>query len=130
VCSRQQALALEGDLARIWGGHMAFEAKGWDEDLLQHYLRLIEPGAELAIDPNRIVTVLGRRDRVTPYDGGIELARKWQVPRENRFILDRGHFSVPVTLMRNHAPFRRISRLLTTGSSASADEAVSFTKTT
>jgi hypothetical protein len=70
------------------------------------------PGTELAVCPDQIVTVLGKRNRITPYGSGAGLLDRWRVPPENRFILDRGHFSVPVMLLRDHAPFRRMRRLL------------------
>jgi hypothetical protein len=57
--------------------------------------------------------VLGKRDRITPFASGERLVERWRVPEENRFIWDRGHFSVPLTLMRNDAPFRRLKEILT-----------------
>ena len=54
-----------------------------------------------------MISVLGRRDDVTPFAGGVELLDAWQVPSENRFIWDRGHFTVPMTMIRNNQPLVR-----------------------
>jgi pimeloyl-ACP methyl ester carboxylesterase len=111
-CEQLSQAAFDGDLARLWGERAVFEAKGWNSAETARYLRLLDPGTELAVGPDQIVTVLGKRDRITPYDSGAGLVDRWRVPPENRFILDRGHFSVPVMLLRDHAPFRRMRRLL------------------
>ena len=105
-------VAMEGELTRMWGSREAFEAKGWRPDRVAHYLRLVDPGAELAVRPEKIVTVLGKRDGVTPFASGAGLVDKWRVPEENRFIWDRGHFSVAATLLHDHAPLRRFREIL------------------
>lgn len=111
-CEQLSQAAFDGDLAGLWGERAVFEAKGWNSAETARYLRLLDPGIQLAVGPDQIVTVLGKRDRITPYDSGAGLVDRWRVPPENRFILDRGHFSIPVTLIRDHAPFRRMRRLL------------------
>lgn len=111
-CEQLSQAAFDGDLAGLWGERADFEAKGWNSAETKRYLNLLDPGARLAVAPSQIVTVLGKRDRITPYDSGADLVDRWRVPPENRFILDRGHFSIPVMLMRDHAPFRRMRRLL------------------
>jgi outer membrane protein insertion porin family len=40
------------------------------------------------------------------------LIEEWRVPPENRFIWRRGHFSVPVAMLRNRAPLRRFKAVL------------------
>ncbi len=105
-------VAMEGELTRMWGSREAFEAKGWRPDRVAHYLRLVDPGPELAVRPENIVTVLGKRDGVTPFASGAGLVDKWGVPEANRFIWDRGHFSVTATLLHDHAPLRRFREIL------------------
>ena len=43
---------------------------------------------------------------------GDALVRDWKVPADNLFILDRGHFSVPMTLIRDHAPLDRFKAVV------------------
>ena len=64
------------------------------------------------MDPENIVTVLGSRDTVTPFATGRALIDEWRVPPENRFIWRRGHFSVPLRMIRDRAPLRRLSERL------------------
>ena len=59
------------------------------------------------VPPSRIVSVLGRHDTVTPYRDGARLVAEWGVPDENIFVQDRGHFSVPVGLLRDQRPLKR-----------------------
>jgi pimeloyl-ACP methyl ester carboxylesterase len=102
----------EGDLTHIWGGRDLVDAKGWRPNALDAYLSLLSPGALPALAPERIVTVLGRRDRITPFAGGLKQIESWRVPEENRFIWDRGHFSIPTTLMRDPAPIDRFCAIV------------------
>ena len=62
--------------------------------------------------PENIITVLGSRDTVTPYASGKALIDDWRVPAENRFIWRRGHFSVPLRMIRDDAPLIRLRDLL------------------
>jgi predicted alpha/beta hydrolase family esterase len=64
------------------------------------------------VDPCRIVLLIGRHDNVTPYDGGQRLARNWQIPPENLFVRNQGHFSAAVGLEADPAPFRCMINLL------------------
>ena len=62
--------------------------------------------------PENIVTVLGAYDGVTPYAGARALIDRWGVPPANRFIWRRGHFSVPLTMLRNPAPLARFREVM------------------
>ena len=44
------------------------------------WLPLLAPFGPPAMGPERVVMLLGTRDDVTPYAGGIALARDWQLP--------------------------------------------------
>ena len=72
----------------------------------------VNPVGEPVIPPTRIVTVLGRHDDVTPFESARTLIGDWRLPRENAFIWRRGHFSVPVTMLRDHAPLYRFRNIL------------------
>lgn len=56
--------------------------------------------------------LLGAADDLTPYAGGLALARRWGVSSENLFRRRQGHFSVSLGLARDAAPLARIRRAL------------------
>jgi pimeloyl-ACP methyl ester carboxylesterase len=111
-CSQLFDTVAEGELMRIWGGYDLLEGKGWRSKTLDAYLSLLSPGPLPPVAPERIVTVLGRRDRITPFAGGLKQIEQWRIPDENRFIWDRGHFSIPATMMRNGAPVERFCEIV------------------
>ncbi len=112
-CGKHQDAVLRGALARTWGMVAATEAQGWTPDLLARYLPLLDPADRPpVVPPEAIVTVLGRYDDVTPNDSGLKIVEDWGIPEANRFIWPRGHFSVPVGLMYDHAPLRRFREVL------------------
>ena len=105
---------LDGELTRLFASTDAAIAKGWTEELIDAYFGLLDPKRGPAVSPERIVSILGKRDTVTPYPGGEPLIDRWRVPSENLFIYDRGHFSVPMTLIRDKAPVRRFCEVMAT----------------
>jgi hypothetical protein len=105
-------VVMKGALARLWMSPADVTAKGWTEDLARNYLTLLQPSGPLCVPASRIVSVLGRRDIVLPFASGRRLAEQWCVPERNAFIWDRGHFSVPMTLIRNDAPLRRFAEII------------------
>lgn len=105
-------VVMNGALARLWISPKDVEAKGWTEDLARAYLRLLEPGDSLPVPAGRIVSVLGQRDTVLPFAGGRHLVSLWGVPEQNVFVWNRGHFSVPMTLIRNQAPLQRFREIV------------------
>ncbi len=111
-CHHHEDAVLNGALASIWGIRRAAVEIGWNLDLLHEFLPLLDPGPELQVQPEHIVSVLGRRDVVTPFNGGLFSLDTWGVPSENRFILDRGHFSVPLTMMRDQRPLIRFKQIM------------------
>lgn len=104
-------VVLNGALANLWIDPAEVAAKGWTEDLARAYLGLLQPGERLPVKAERIVSVLGRRDVVLPFVGGRHLVEAWCVPERNVFLWDRGHFSVPMTLIRNAAPIARFAEI-------------------
>lgn len=105
---------MSGALADLWMSPADVEAKGWTEGLARRYLDLLQPARPLNVPASRIVSVLGRRDRVLPFDSGRRLVESWCVPEQNVFVWDRGHFSVPMTLVRNTAPLQRFAEVMAT----------------
>jgi len=113
-CGRQRDAWHDGTLAQIWKPHDAMTAKGWSTETSDRYLPILDPDRDRApvMTPENIVSVLGRNDRVTPYQSGLDLLNAWRVPPENRFLWRRGHFSVPMTLIRDTRPLHRFAEIM------------------
>lgn len=111
-CARMIEAMMMGKLAQIWGDARAVRAKGWSTALADTYMQVISPTRPPVVPPERIVSVLGTQDAVTPYQSGRALIDSWGVPEENRFIWRRGHFTVPMTMIRKHAPLERFRRIM------------------
>jgi pimeloyl-ACP methyl ester carboxylesterase len=111
-CGHMAEATQRGEMARIFGGLHDVAAKGWSAERLEGYLRLLDPGESPPVAPERIVSVLGRRDRVTPFRCALPLIEAWGVPPQNRFIWDRGHFSMPMTLIRDTSPVQRFRAVM------------------
>lgn len=106
------ALTFQSSLARITGLRQAAEGAGWNADAVARMGRYTDSQAPAPVDPAQIVLLIGARDDVTPYDGGRRLAEKWQIPPENLFVRNQGHFSAAIGLGPDPAPFSRILALL------------------
>jgi pimeloyl-ACP methyl ester carboxylesterase len=110
-CGHMTEATLRGDMGRIFGSVPA-ETKGWSPERMETCLARLDPGSRPPVAPARIVTVLGRRDSVTPFASALPLIDSWGVPPENRFIWDRAHFSMPMTLMRDTRPVARFREVM------------------
>ena len=106
---------IEGALSRIWASPDEVKSKGWTEAMAEPYFAALNPKRPLVVPPERIVSVLGRRDVVLPFESGRRLVERWGLPAENVFIRDRGHFSVPMTLLADDAPLRRLAEIVARG---------------
>ena len=104
-------VAHSGSLANAVNLAPQIEAAGWTADVLLRWLPLLEPQQAPAMDPTRVIMVLGRADDVTPSAGGRALARRWQVPQANIFARDQGHFSVSLGIQRDRAPLERLKEI-------------------
>jgi pimeloyl-ACP methyl ester carboxylesterase len=110
----QQDALLKGALAKAWKSREAMMAKGWTFETSGQYMPILDPNLELPpiMPPQNIVSVLGKYDHVTPFDSGYNLLNAWQVPQVNRFIWRRGHFSVPMTMIRDTKPLNRFVEIM------------------
>jgi pimeloyl-ACP methyl ester carboxylesterase len=106
------ATGLEGGLAKLLGLPRELQAAGWTHDSLARLRPLLEPGDDPVMPAEHIVMLLGTKDVVTPYAGGLELARRWGVPQSNIFRRNRGHFSVSLALAQDEPPLQRVVSLL------------------
>ena len=111
-CARFAATAFEGDLSTMFGRVEQLRAIGWTPELCDDYLGLLDPKRGPVVPGDRIVSVLGRHDRITPFAGGLPLHAAWGLPPENAFVWNRGHFTVPMTMLRDAAPLDRFAGIL------------------
>lgn len=110
----QQDALLKGALAKVWRSREAMIERGWTSETAGKYMPIMDPdwNTPPVMDPANIVSVLGCYDQVTPYDSGLGLLNAWKVPDQNRFIWRRGHFSVPMTMIRKTEPVRLFRDIL------------------
>ncbi len=111
-------LGFKSSLARALGVSQALAAAGWTAADLARLRALVDPAEAPPLPPDDIVMLLGRADDVTPFAGGIALARRWRVPAENLFLRPGGHFSVALGLIADKAPFARLAQRLGAGRAA------------
>ena len=104
-------LAARSSLARALGIPRRIERAGWDEAALDRLAGRIAPTEAPVMGADRVVMLLGRHDDLTPFEGGLDLARRWGLPPENLFLWPYGHFSAPLRLSRDPAPLRRLVAL-------------------
>ncbi len=103
------SVVMDGALSNLWASPQDAAAKGWTPELARRFVSLLDPPDPLPVPASHIVSVLGRRDTVLPFASGRDLVARWGVPDANLFVWDRGHFSVPATLIRNVAPLDRLA---------------------
>ncbi len=111
-CSKMEDALIHGSIAKLFGGLDAKHERGWSLATVTGYLQVLDAPRQPSIDAANIVSILGERDQATPYAGGLELLDRWCVPRQNRFILPQGHFSLPIALTRNDAPLQRFRQVV------------------
>lgn len=110
----QQDALLKGALAKVWKSREAMISKGWSMETSGQYMPILNPDWDTppVMPSKNIVSVLGRYDHVTPFDSGFELLDAWKVPEQNRFVWRRGHFSVPMTMIRDTRPLQRFVEIM------------------
>jgi len=111
-CGQLAEAVREGAFARVWGTEARMAGAGWTAESIETYSRPLTMRAAPVMAGSGIVSVLGKKDKVTPYAGGRRYVERWQVPRENVFESNRGHFSVPVSLLRDIRPVTRFVDVL------------------
>jgi hypothetical protein len=103
---------LTGATASLFASPVHAAKKGWTLDLARRHLSMIDPVRPPVMSPARVVSVLGNRDVITPFQGGETLVWRWNVPSENIFISDNGHFTIPMRLIRMTEPTERFASIL------------------
>jgi pimeloyl-ACP methyl ester carboxylesterase len=105
------AAVTDGALANLWASPDVVKSFGWTPELARRYLSLLNPVNTMPMPPENIVSILGRRDVILPFESGRQLVAHWGVPERSAFVWDRGHFSVPASLIRNTAPLDRLCQI-------------------
>lgn len=111
-CARHQDAAVDGLMAKAWDTTGQLAKMGWTDKQTARIMALIDPHGAPAVDPARVVVILGSRDRVTPFHSGLKLVEDWNVPAENVFIWPLGHFSIPLRMMRDTSALDRFKSIL------------------
>jgi pimeloyl-ACP methyl ester carboxylesterase len=112
-CARHEDAAANSLLAKDWDTTKRMAEMGWTREHTARITALIDPHGAPAVDPARIVAILGGRDRMTPFHSGLKLVEDWNVPPENVFIWPLGHFSIPLRMMRDTSALDRFRAILT-----------------
>lgn len=109
---RIEEVTFNGTLVQTLGLNAELDAAGWSRAELLRWEALMNPKGALGLSSDRIVSVLGRGDTLLPFATGMELARAWNLPTGNVFELKVGHLTMPVALMRDDRPLRRLREIL------------------
>lgn len=110
--SEHIADALDGALADIWNLGEVMRKAGWTKALERRWVELLDPVQNACIAGENIISVCGLKDEVTPIVTANRQLDLWQVPTENRFEYDRGHFTIPLGMINNNAPLQRFVEVL------------------
>lgn len=103
---------VQGKLSRALGVETALAEAGWTEADLEPWRDALAPAEQPATAPERIVSVIGYLDRVTPFRDGAALARTWGIPKRNRVRLPHGHMALPKRLLLDDGPIARFADVL------------------
>ncbi len=99
-----EEIGLTGEIAKAFGVDRELIAAGWTVDALRRWRPLTDPVQPPCMGAENVFMVLGSEDRITPFEHGIGIARRWGVPDAQVFVRPQGHFSVPAGLMVDEAP--------------------------
>jgi pimeloyl-ACP methyl ester carboxylesterase len=111
-CSHIAEAVLDGALSDIWNFSAALRDAGWSKELARQWLQRLDPMRAPCVPPERVVSVTGSRDVVTKQIWADRQMDYWQVPQHNRFSYRRGHFSVPLGMIRDTEPLLRLREVL------------------
>lgn len=106
-------IALRGSMARLLEMPRRFAEAGWSEAELSRWTPLLEPHGDPVMPADRIAVLLGNADDLTPVKGGESLLRRWNVPENNVFRRNQGHFSASLGLYRDSAVLERLAAIMT-----------------
>lgn len=81
---------------------------GWSAERLARWQPLAEALNPPAMPSGQVIAALGSADEVTHYEDARQMVRDWQVPEENVFVAEKGHFSLSLD---SHWLQRALTRL-------------------
>jgi len=99
-----EEIGLTGEIAKAFGVDRELTVAGWTDEMLRRWRPLTDPVQPPSMGPENVFMVLGTEDRITPFEHGMGIARRWGVPDGQVFVRPQGHFSVPAGLMVDEAP--------------------------
>lgn len=102
----------QGSLSSALGLPKALQAAGWTAAHLEPWAGALEPGVVLATPSERIISLTGKLDGVTPFAGGEAVREMWAIPNANRFTYRHGHMGLPLRAMLDAAAARRLAEVL------------------
>jgi hypothetical protein len=105
-------ICFDGSIGSNAGVGASVRRAGWTDEPLERVRMLTNPTGRPVMDPSRIVMKLALSDDVMPYARGRSLAERWGLPAENVFERNQGHFTVPISMVRNARAFRRLAEIL------------------
>jgi hypothetical protein len=111
-CSHIAETALDSSFSDIWNLSTKLKENGWNRELVRHWLLRLDAPCSPCMPPEHIISVTGSHDDVTPEASARAQLDAWQVPERNRFSYRRGHFTIPLGMIRDQAPLRRLSGVL------------------
>lgn len=106
------SVAHNGSLGRALSLAPRLAEAGWDRAAQAQWLPLLQPSGPPAVDPERILLLVGAKDDLTPAAGGFALARDWGLAESNLLVRPQGHFSVWFGLLGDPRPLVRFSEIL------------------
>jgi hypothetical protein len=95
---------MHGSLSDIWNLGASLRSRGWHRDSERFWLEKLDPLGKPCMAGERIVSVIGDQDTVTPTTLVNDQLDLWDVPTANRFHVERGHFTVPLGLIHDNTP--------------------------
>ena len=105
-------ISMESALPRELKVPEQLRRKGWSVDRLAHWLPLAGADQAPAIAPGHIVAALGSADEITHTADAEAMLRRWQVPAENVFVAEKGHFSLSLDVHGLRQPLERLLAIL------------------
>ncbi len=93
-----------GKLAGALGVPKALADAGWATEDLEAWRGALSPAPAPATPADKIISIAGRYDGVTPFGDAVTLLDAWGVPAANRFAWRHGHMTLPSRLGIDRRP--------------------------